>query len=443
MKGQISIVEAITASVVLILAFNILITSGNFQSRWNDAIPSLSGRDALVTVDRIGKLNDYAFSQTTFRTDVLSKLESTRDTITKIDVQGTVKERVLVACNCTTDQISYLQNAMIDVKMNNRKVNVDVCNTNLVNINSCSSVQNFPDVLVIWGYRDFGSNIATLANLVNHGVGIVEIADIQSNQVDVAQQRIFGLVWNGQGDFPSPANPDTPFKPDKPSRATYQSYKLFYHLPYTLAAVTTGSIPIEGNIPQCTDISSTGNLKFQDVNHQFWVCGTSSVYLDTNGNGKADKIVTVGNTFSIGQSNFKLNYIDDNTEIRISFKKDYKFNDFVSGDNNHNKLSPADADSKKVFVSSGFWDQANTIPIAVSIFNGTDNSKVAWIADFSRGGLTNTGDDHKLLISSLILSASSRQSESTGKGQISSYINSVNTDSFEVYRIDLKLTSPF
>ena len=296
---------------------------------------------------------------------------------------------------------------------------------------------------MIWGYRDFGSNIAILANLVNHGVGIVEIADMQSNQVDVAQQRIFGLTWNGQGDFPSPANPDTPFKPDKTSRATYQSYKLFYHLPYELTAVTTSSIPIEGSIPQCTDISSTGNLKFQNVNNQFWICGTSLVYFDTDGNGKADKTVAFGNAFSIDESNFKLNYIDDNTKIRISFKNDYKFNDFVSGDNSHNKLSPINGDSKKVFMSTGFWDQANTIPIAVSIFNGTDNLKVAWIADFSRGGLSNTGDDHKLLISSLILSTSSKQSESTGNGQISSYINAVNTDSFEVYRIDLKLINPF
>ncbi|MBI2545271.1 MAG: hypothetical protein HYW22_01570 [Candidatus Aenigmarchaeota archaeon] len=443
MKGQVSIVEAITVSIVLILAFNVLISTGNYQSKWNDAIYSLSGKDTLVTIDRIGKLNNYAFNQTDFRINFLLKAESTRDTIVKIDVQGTLKEKILVACNCTTDQIAYLQNSMVDVKLNNRKVNVDVCPTNLVNVSSCSSTQTIPDVLVIWGYRDFGSNIATLANLINHGVGIVEIADIQSSQVDVAQQRIFGLVWNNQGNYPSPANPDSPSKPGYSSKPTYVSYKLFYHLPYTLTANTIGGVPIEKNIQACTNAALTNNFMFQGTNHQFWICGTSSVYFDTDGNGKADMIVTPGNTFSIGQSNFKLNYLEDNSKIRISFKRDYKFNDFVSFNNNYNKLSPIDGDTQKVFVASGFWDHANTIPISVSIFNSTGNARVAWIADFSRNGLANTGDDHKLLISSIVLSASNKISESSGNGQISSYINSVDNDMFEVYRIDLKFIKPF
>ncbi len=441
MKGQIQVIEAITVSIVLIIAFNIMISSSSYQNKWNDALSSLSGRDALLTVERMGKLHEYAFSESKFRTEFLSKPEAIRDNIIKIEIQGTLKEKVLVACNCTQEQTAYLQNSMLDVKVNNRNVDVDICQTNLITISSCSSTQMFPDVLVIWGYRDFGANLANLANLVNNGVGIVEIADIQSSQVDITQQRIFGLLWNGQGNFP--ANPDTFLKPTESSKLPYQSYKLFYHLPYTLTGTATNTIPIEGGIQQCANSVSTGNFKLQGVNNKFWICGTSSVYFDTNGNGNADRIVTVGNTFSIGQSNFKLNYIEDNFKIRVSFKKDYRFNDFVSGDNSHNKLSPMGNDYTKVAISSGYWDQANTIPVSVSILNGTENSRTVWIADFSRSGLANTGDDHKHLISSLILSASDKKSDSPGTGQLSSYINTVDNDMFEVYSISLKLTKPF
>ncbi len=441
MKGQISIIEAIISAIALFIAFNMMITTGEYQTKWKESLNSLQGIDILITADRSGKLHDYPFS-TAFQTDFLNKILAIKDAVVKNEVQGTVKSTVYVACDCTPDQGTYIQNILNDVKFNTRQVTGVVCSTTLPAINNCGSGKTYPDALVIWGYKDLVSYTGVLTNFAQEGNGIIEIADLDSAQAsNTAQQTIFGIKWISEGNFL--AEPIQILKPRNSSIVTYQSYKWFYHSPYLLRGTESEDVPVEG-VPLCGTSGMRNDFKFQDANHRFWICGTTSVYWDTSDNNVADLVVTPRNTFSIGNSNFFLNYIDTTDKIRVSFKPDYTLNDFLSAGNS--KIFPSNDDKNRVLLAAGYWDAQKERPVSTLISNRFENALVAWLPDFGRNsGLPNTGDDHKQLLSSLIFSVANKQTKETFQqiGEITSYINVNNTDILEIYKIDLSIGKPF
>jgi len=454
MKGQISIIEAILSSIALFIAFNMMITTGEYQTKWEESLSSLHGRDILITADRLGKLHDYAFSPS-FNTEFLSKIDAVKDSVVKSETQGTIKSLVHIACDCTSDQITYLQSILDDVKFNTRGIKGVVCSTSLPTINTCGASTEYPNALVIWRYDALTSHINVLSNFIDADNGLIEITDVPNSKVDglgtdddEGQKRIFGIKSISEGSFSG--NQDEFIKPINASQLSYQSYKWFYHLPYLLKGTVSESIPLEGGIAPCTTLAMRGEFKFQDINRRFWICGTTSVYWDTNNNNIADIIVTARNEFPIGGFNFLLNYIDATDKIRVSFKPDYIFDDFIGNVDSQNKLAPIDNDKNKVLLSRGFWDGAREKPVAAIIFNGTENDKTAWVANFARNAvdlsqLNNLGDDYEQLLSSLILSISNKKTKETFQqtGQITSYINVNNTDILEIYKIELSIGKPF
>lgn len=449
MKGQVSILEMIIASIALFTAFSMMISSEEFHSDWKKPVSLLQARDILVTSDRIGKLYDHSFSPT-FNTEFLNRLDAIKDSIVKYETSGAIKNAVYVACDCTAEQVTYIQNILNDIKFNTRTVAVTVCSTTLPAINNCGSGNQYPNSLVIWGYKDLAPYISVLTDFINNSNSLIEIADIPNSKVDgqgadddEGHKRILGLKAIDEGNFPN--NDDTFIKPQNTSLLPYQSYKWFYHLPYALRGTISEAVPTEGGIPPC-GTGMRGEFKFQDANHRFWICGTASVYWDTNGNNIADKVVTPRNKFSIGSSNFLLNYIDTADKMRISFKPDYTFFDFIARDNAHNKIAiPVPNNKTRVLLSMGYWDLTQEKPISGITFNGTEDGKTIWIADFARSGLTNTGDDHKQLLASLILSTVSRETKQTFQqvGQTTSYININSTDVLEIYKLYLTIGKPF
>ncbi len=451
MKGQIAIIEAILASVALFIAFNMMISVGEYQTKWKESLSSFQGRDILITVDRLGRIHDYSFSPI-FNSEFLNRIDAIKDSIIKVETQGALKNTVYIACDCTAEQVTYLSNILDDVKFNTRGITTAVCPTSLPTINNCGASTKYPNALVIWRYDALEEPArSALIDFVKDGNGLIEITDVLNSRVDglgsddEGQKIIFGIKSINEGNFP--ANPDEFLKPRNSSLLPYQSYKWFYHAPYLLQGTMSEAISVEGGIAPCVTSGMRGEFKFQDANHRFWICGTTSVYWDTNGNNVADKVVTSKNKFSMGISNFFLNYIDSSTKIRVSFKPDYLFNDFVGSNNANNKLAPIDNDKNKVLLSMGFWDTQREKPIAAIIFNGTETTKTAWVADFARGpnGLTDSGDDHKQLLASLVLSMSNKKTKETFQqvGQITSYINVNNTDILEIYKVDLSIGKPF
>ncbi len=448
MKGQISIIESIISAAALFIAFSIIINPVDFQTKWTDAKAVSQGRDILITADRLGKLYDYSFSSN-FNIELLNRIDGIKDFVVRTETIGTIKTDLYIACDCTPEQTTFLETIMSDITFNTRTLNVVVCSTTLPTINNCGSSEKYPDALVIWGYKDLTSYADLLLDLLSNSTGLIEIADIPNSRIDgggdddVGQKRVFGLRFAEEGNFPS--RPDEVLKPANAFHLSYQSYKWFYHFPYALTGTPTASIPTEGGISACTFSSSTGTLQLSDA-YQFWICGTSSVYWDTDDNNIADTIVLVKNKFSLGTSEFLLNYIDSSIKIRISFKPDYEFTDFInSGDENSNKVVIDTPGSKtRTLLAMGYWDIGEEKPITGVGLNGTENGKTIWMADFARSGIANVGDDHKNLLISSILSATNKKPEEKQRiGQVSSYVNVNNVDVLEIYKVEISLGQPF
>ena len=448
MKSQVSIIEAIISAVVLFIAFNMIITTGDYQTKWKESLTSLEGRDILISADRLGKLHDYPFSPA-FKADFLSKIDSIKDAVVKNETQGTVKNRIYIACDCTPDQVTYLQTILSDVKFNTRGVIAVVCQSILPAIDACG---NYPNTLVIWGYKELSPHLTILDNFAKDGNSIIEIADLNQAQAEnSAQQSIFGIKWISQGDFVS--DQIQILKPRNSSVITYQTYKWFYHLPFKLVGTTiASSIPIDPSGDVCLSPPNTvksGNFKFQGTDHKFWICNGATTYFDSNGNDRADAgPLNPKDKFSLGSSNFKLNYIDDTSTIRISFKPQYLFNDFLFVDNSHNKIFPLDDSKDKILLAMELWDPQT--PVSAVILNKFEIAPTVWIANFARNAgnlpdLNNLGDDYKQLLSSFILSTSNKNTKETFQqvGQITSYINVNNTDMLEIYKIDLSIGTLF
>ncbi len=455
MKGQISLIEAVLSAAALFIAFNMIITTAEYQTKWKESINLVEGRDILITVDRLGRLHDYSFSSASFSSEFLNRIDAIKDAVRKIEIQGTVGNTIYVACDCTAEQISYLQGVFNDVKFNTRSVSASVCSTTLPTINTCGSGTAYPDILIIWRYDSLTPHVSVLTNFLNDGNGLIEITDIQNSKVDgqgadddEGQKTIFGLKSISEGNFPS--NPDEFLQPLNSSQVTYQSYKWFYHSPYSLTAPTiVVSVPVDTLPPPVCLTVREGDFRFQDADHKFWICNnivSSSVFFDTDNTDKADLgPISKGQRFSIVDSDFKLSYIDATDKIRVSFKPEYLFNDFIVKNNGHNKLAPSNDDKNKVLLSMGYWDANRKKPIAGIILNTIGLGKTAWMADFSRDGLSNTNDDHKQLLASMVLSLADKRSRETFQpvGQITSYINVNSTDILEIYKVELSIGSPF
>ncbi len=441
-KAQVTIVEMITSVTILFIVFSILFPGFSYKSRWNEALILLKGRDMLLTADRINKLSDYSFSPASLE-NFVNSIFPKKDVVVWSETES-VKNRVTIACNCTSDQINYLSIWTREVKLNNREVTTSICYTNLDKINPCYTNLIYPDILVIWGYKNFVPYQNVLTDFLQKGNSILEIADLQSSQIDSAQQKIFGLKWFNGGW--STETEDSFLKPSSISLLPYQSYKLFYHFPYSLEAVTTTNIPVEGSLSPSCSATSSGVFIFKNTNYNFWVCDKTSVYFDTNSNGNADISIAENQTFTISTSNFYLNYIDSNNKIRVSFKPEYKFTDFLQTGNS--MLYPADDNKNKILLSKGTWSIDPSKPIPVVIFNGTDFSKTVWMPDFTRSGFSQVSDDQKNLLTSIILSISNKKPKelsfgTTKTGYATTYLDVLSRDMVEIYKINLGVGFPF
>lgn len=442
-RGFVSILEMIMIVVVLFVAFNILFPGFQYKSKWSESLLLLSGRDIILTVDRLGKLYEYSFNENALK-NFLNEIISL-SIVPWSEVEGTMKTNLIIACNCTNEQMVNLNSWLNGLKFNGREVRSTICYTNLEAVNPC--IQS-SDVLLIWGYKDLTNYLNVLQDYLKNDNGIVEIMDLDSAaKIDDTQKKIFGLSWCNpleiQGCGWGRTREDLFFKPENASEIIYQSYKFFYHIPVVLKAPdSVFSVPVEGSTQPCPSTNvNQGNFTFRENTYKFWICNGQSVYFDTNNTDTADLIVRAKETFKIKDYNFYLSYIDDNSDIGVIFKPAYNFTDFLKDGNS--KLYPVDQNTRRILLSMGNYSNSDK-PIPVVVLNGT---RTAWIADFTRDSL-DAGDDHRQLLTSLILWASNKRtvgvlSPNVKIGYMTSYINVNNTDMYEVYKFGLGLGYPF
>jgi len=436
-KGFINLVEVITVLIIIFVAFSIFFPGFVYKNRWNEAYITLTGRDTILTIDRLERLYNYSFSGNDLQRFLDTALPvSTTNLIAWSEVDGAVKNTFVIDCNCTDDQRTTLSQWFSGLTFNGRTLNVLIPKTNL------ESIGQPADVLLIWDYQDLSQYQQNINNFIKQESGVVEIMDFNSvNKVnnDITQTQIFGLHANS---IDTAAQTSDVFvrNASNTSDIFYGTYKFFYHLPIPLKTFpnTTLTVPSEIAVTGCPNFAQ-GNISFNKTSYKFWDC-SSSVYFDSNGNGLADKQVLVGNDFILGSYNFHLNYINGLNQIGVSVRPTYVFSDFGNfGTNQIANIQPGDNDPNKIIMSS----KSENYPVV--ILNRTSVSRTAWIADFSENGY---GDDEKLLLTSLLMWASNKRnvgvlSPEIRLGFLTSYINTANQDIFEVYTFNLGLGFPF
>jgi hypothetical protein len=456
MKGQINIVELIFVLVALLIAFGVLFPGFVYENKWKDANILINSRDLILTIDRTGNLYNYSFDKKSLSL-FLDKVSAENKTnlVAWSEIEGTVQDRFIVACNCTREQIEAMSSWYDGLKINGRNVKLLFVQSSLGNI------PEETDVLLIRGYTPLDSYLPNFQNYVSKGIGIVEMMDFMGSldlvNNDRVQTQIFGLNWvdvkKRQSD-----NMDFSSQPKNSSDTIYYPYKYFYHLPFPLKTYSSKSIVGCQYQP-----SGLGNLSLGSVNYSFWICSPTSVRFDTDGNGVEDTSVSLGDNVTIGGYNFVLSYIDDNNAISLSFRPKYTFSDFLTyifppgtpdpqgwgyGTKRIDVINPIDGNMEKVLIKSVSTSPPGEYPAV--ILNTVSISRVAWIPDFtaSTRDKNTQSDDSKNLLLSLLFWASKKRAtpvlyQPIKTGYLSSYINVKNTDMFEVYKFSLGLAYPY
>jgi hypothetical protein len=496
MKGQISIIEAITTILILIFSLTIFFPPFSYETGWDVADTLLKVRDVITTADRIGILYNISFDRSLLN-NFLSKTVLENNTVFWYETKGTVKEKIVVACNCTDEEIYTLSNWTYGLEVNGRPVKFEFCPSYLGIVNPCYFGS---DVLLIWGYRNLTNYAWLLNSYLNSENGIVEVSDLNATLLDPGTKQIFGLsntTTTETSQFSDydrfRVTHDCDEKPCNASDIIYQPWKYFYHIPVPISTtqLQPGNIPTEGSLPSpyCSNITNN-SLKIQSYVYQvdsqnieepyaysFWVCNFSSVYFDTDRNGTADLKVNIGDKFNLpnlyNQSEnftFLLSYIDKE-KVGITFQPKYKFYDFIryefgyqidpskpgNGPPEHavaaglvNRwakyyvIVPDDNDYNRVLIQAENTTETGGIIPGV-ILKSTPAYNTAWIANFTDGGV---GDDERMLLISLLLFASKKRSSEitttpVKRGYEVSYVNAVNRDMFDVYLFTLGLGYPF
>lgn len=427
-KAQIIFVELIFVLIALFIAFGVFFPGFVYKNRWREAIIFLSSRDLILTIDRMGKLYNYSFDQKAlgdFLENVTEKIF-----IPWSEIEGTLPNVIIIACNCTEEEINRMNYQFNPLMMNRRRVYLVFHRSNLEEIPAEA------DVLLIKGYRNLSGYSQRFRNYIARGTGIVEMMDFDAQAKvnnDDTQREVFGLLHDGFE--PGNATHMIFSKPAKAADIVYFPYKYFYHVPIPLNASSYEAVQNCSFQP-----SAKGSFVLATKAYQFWICNESSVWFDTDANGTRDTLVGLGRTFKINQFNFTLSYIHGNSSIAVSFKPNYTFPDYLSYEQGGNryipKIRPGDNDERRILVKAIKGNE--NFPAVI-----LNSSRVAWMYDFGN----NPSDEEENLLLSLLLWASRKKSivlaSQIKTGFSTSYINVQNLDIFEVYKFSLGLARPY
>lgn len=420
-KSQISIVELVIVVTALIVVLGTFFQPFVYRTRWREAQILLFSRDLLLTLERINKLYDFSFDSKALSSFLDSKFNiSEKNLIVWKEIRGTVPETVIVACNCTKEEIDKMNFWFNPLKINNRTIHFVFLQSNL------EDVPMEADVLLIRGYKSLANFKSKFMEYLRREMGIVEMMNfVLESQIDEVQRDIFGLEWI---DSPITVSYMHFSQPSTAKDLVYLPYKYFYHVPLPINITYSDSGWVA---PGCNGPMPNGTFFFNRANYFFWICNKTHVIFDANGDGSGDIYVMVKKDFDIAGQKFKLNYINVNDSIALSFSSEYSFLYDVTIP----RLRAKD-DGEKVFLKAFYASEEYPAVIL-------NYSRVAWMYDFGN----NPSHEEKQLLASLLFWAS-RKKQITLKlpiktGFSSSYLNIKNDDIFEVYEITLGLASPY
>lgn len=440
-KGVVNVLELITVVITLFVSFSIFFPQADYKNRWDDAYMILKARDMILLLERTGSLHTYAFSPDEVRS-FFDTLFPDSSLIVWSETDGGIKSDIKIACDCPSGTIAELAEWVNGLKLNERNITISFCSADLDSPTPCVDDS---DALLIWGYKSLQPYGQLLSDYISDGNGVVEVMDFDlQSQVDddSVQTGVFGLRWTGARSGTMDYD-EFPRKPRNAADMIFDPYKYFYHIPFPLKTNDTGE-PIAG----CGySPAKNGTFDLKGIEYGFWICGSNSVWFDTDGDIVRDTLVYErGEEVTIGGIyNFSLNYVNSDSSMSVSFRSDYVFDDFLeyasqSGQFAH--IEPADYDANRILIRAVESPVAKYPSVILNKFGETGT---AWVADFSEDGF---GDDEKMLLISLLLWSSNKQTaggavSNIRMGYLTSYVTINNVDMFEVYKFDLGLGSPF
>lgn len=448
LKGQIAIFETIAVIIILIIAFTVFFPGFSYTNRWDDAILAQKGRDIIATANNLKMIPDLAFDSAKFGSFVNS-INPERNLIFWSTTDGAIPNRIALACNCTSEQISQLLQWVGRMKVNGRDFNIDVIQSPLTPIQRSDALLLLPNS----GNEDLTPHRVSLVTYLRQGNGIIELRDLdewpgQPQEIDDVRKELFGLQ-RCTGGCETPNIDATFIKPTSALQSTYQVYKMFHGLPATLRATTfTPAVLFDTDemtpeVRTCGDeeasIFAEGTFEFRNNELTFWICGVEKkVYIDIDKDKIAELEIKERENFKIDNFNFLLNYVELNRTF-ISFKQDYSFTKLDG-----RKVVPIDGDNSKIVIKAGNYAGSEN-PVPAMVINATLGTPAIWIEDFTRDETT---DDEKVLLASAIVAAANKQPRDIGIarlrfGVLTPYFYTNNTDVFESYLFNLGLGLPF
>jgi hypothetical protein len=439
-KGIINVIELAIVIVTLFVSFSVFFPGTSYRNKWDDAYGMLKARDAVLALERTGKLHEYAFDSTKMGA-FLNSLFAGSNVIVWHSVSGGIKEETRIACDCPADVVAWLNGWAGSTVLNERNISIVFCKASIDPADACFASSG---ALLVWKYKPLQPYDATLTDYVSKGGGIIEVmnftAAAQVNN-DSVQQKIFSLNWvsleKDTGNTCEFAR-----APRSTSDIIYEPYKYFHHIPITLK-ISNFSQPIDG-----CQYNGNGTIVLKSISYEFDTCNASSALFDTNGIGGWDTNVTKRQTISINGSKIMLNYVNSVSSISVSFNSSYAsyvFENFLgygSGSRTIADIEPADSNQDRVLVAA----VAGTTYYPAVILNTYGSGRVAWTQE---PGAANYGDDEKALLMSLLLWAANKEPSTadTGissfrAGYMTSYINVKNYDMFEIYKLNIGIGYP-
>ena len=405
--GQTTILEAISAIVLLFTAFYFIFKPLSFKDNWQTASLAILGRDILLSLDLTGRLYNSTFSEVSLK-DFISKTSLAKESIfLYLQPEGTMKNSIIIAVNCTQDKIKKFSEWYGLLVFNKRTISIFFLPVNLTNI------PEYTDLLLICGPIELENYHQNIIEYISKGKGVIEIADFTT--IDQSTQKVFGInVTTTQQ-----ANTDVYINlPSSVKSDIYYPYKFFYNIPLLINASYVNQ----------SSGKYYGNFTFRNYSVQYEIDPVSrNVTFYTS----PPLSVRERESFKLYGYNFMLSYILSNSSFSVSFKKLYNFTSF-RGNNN---IGLIDGNEERIFLYEG--SSTSKMPIAV-----LNTSKVAWIANFDR--YNNATHDQKLALLSLILTVSGKTYHSLEPYSTHKipYLGVESYDMYEVYKANLGIAYP-
>ncbi len=219
MKGIIHIFEIVIVALVMFIALFQFTYIPRMEADWPRSKISLMGWDMLFTLDENGV---NWLDPTEVQNEIKQILNKTNIQFS-VKIRGVPPAGISVGCICSSSEMTTLQNILTNLNLNGENIRFNVSRILPSNI----SFPHKHDVIFLWDY-DIGAHRPEILNYLEEGMGMVEVRDLTSGDIDSVQADIFGLVWNNSL---SPSSNNISFSSSTGTPESYTIYKYFHHIP--------------------------------------------------------------------------------------------------------------------------------------------------------------------------------------------------------------------